>query len=228
MKKTKFLWSMLSMVMAAMLSVQFTSCSKDDKDSVSVSMQSVNFSENGGSQSVSISSNTSWSISGMQSWVTVSPAQGTKDGSITINANPNTTGSSRNCTLIVTAGSASTVISISQNASGNNSGPNYNQVTVTNNSTYSLTRFRIVFLNSRNETLTDIDCGTLSPGKKAYADIPTSATQFYMATYLYSKWFFSPNYDIQYNNLTLSTDEVGGWKSNSSSPKSYAETFTDL
>lgn len=87
-------------------------------------------------------------------------------------------------------------------------------ITVTNNGTYTLSRFRIVFLNSSREKLSEKDCGTLAPNDRATAKIPTAAKEYYMATYMYSKWFFSPYYDISYTNLTISDSEIGEWTTN--------------
>lgn len=89
-------------------------------------------------------------------------------------------------------------------------------VTITNSSVITLQRFRVVFLNSRGETLTDKDYGTLAPNDYISAKIPTGATQYYMATYLSSTWFFSANYDISITSMRLTDAEVGEWRSNSS------------
>jgi hypothetical protein len=89
-------------------------------------------------------------------------------------------------------------------------------VTITNSSVITLQRFRVVFLNSRGETLTDKDYGTLAPNDYITAKIPTGATQYYMATYLSSTWFFSANYDISITSMRLTDAEVGEWRSNSS------------
>ena len=183
----------------------------DDPDEVSVSMPSVNFGENGGSQSIMVTSNTKWTVSGNPGWLTVAPMQGTNNGAFTISANANSEKESRNCILYINAGSASTVVSVSQSGKVPET-----RVTITNNSTYTLYRFRVVFINSRFEELTDRDFGTLDPGTTITADIPTAATEFYMATYLNSKWFFSPNYDVTYTRLNLSTAEIGNWSTNAS------------
>jgi hypothetical protein len=92
--------------------------------------------------------------------------------------------------------------------------PTPTQITVYNGGTYTLSRFRIIFLNSSREKLSEKDCGTLAPNDKASAKIPTAAKEYYMATYLYNKWFFSPYYDISYSSLTLSDAEIGEWSSN--------------
>lgn len=100
--------------------------------------------------------------------------------------------------------------------------PTPTQITIHNGGTYTLNRFRIVFLNSSREKLSEKDCGTLAPNDKASAKIPTAAKEYYMATYMYSTWFFSPYYDIKYTNLTISDAEIGEWTSNSSSSQARA------
>ena len=198
------------------LSLTLSSCGgDDDPDEVSVSMPSVNFGDNGGSQSIMVTSNTKWTVSGNPGWLTVAPMQGTNNGAFTISANANSEKESRNCILYINAGSASTVVSVSQSGKVPET-----RVTITNNSTYTLYRFRVVFINSRFEELTDRDFGTLDPGTTITADIPTAATEFYMATYLNSKWFFSPNYDVTYTRLNLSTAEIGNWSTNASANRS--------
>ncbi len=213
MKKNSIFWSLLTMIMVGMMSVAFVACSddKDDPDSVIANPTSVSFSSSGGSQVVSVTSNRDWIVTNAPSWLTASKV-GTS--SLSLNANSNTESSSRSCTLLLTAGTATATVNVSQSGVV---APT--QVTITNSSTYTLPRFRVVFLNARSESLVDQDYGTLSPGRTIHADIPTAAKEYYMATYMNSKWFFSPNYDISYTTLNLSTAEVGGWSSNSSSSR---------
>lgn len=111
------------------------------------------------------------------------------------------------------------LLSVGFTACKNDDDPVEPKVTITNNSTYTLSRFRVIFLNSRLEELTDKEYGTFEPGSTVEAVIPTSAEEFYMATNINSKWFFSPNYKISYNKLNLSTGEIGKWSSNSSSSR---------
>ena len=87
-------------------------------------------------------------------------------------------------------------------------------VTITNQSTLTLTRFRVVFLNASNEILTDKDYGTMYPNDYISAPIPTSATQYYMATYINSTWYFSVNYNISYTSLSITDAVVREWRSN--------------
>lgn len=114
--KINYLWRLMTIMMVAMLSVGVTSCSSDDDepDEIAVSMPSVNISESGGSQSIQVLSNTNWTVSGAQSWLTVSPMQGSGNGAITVNANANTDNNSRTCTLYINAGNASATINVYQ------------------------------------------------------------------------------------------------------------------
>ena len=65
------------------------------------------------------------------------------------------------------------------------------------------------------EELSRRDFGSLYPGGKIEADIPTGATEYYMATYA-SRWYFSANYSIDITRMTLTTAEVDNWSANSS------------
>lgn len=115
MKKKNFFWSLLAIMMAATMSIGFTSCGDDDDpDEVTVSMPSASFSESGGQSVISITSNTNWTVTGAPSWLTVTPMQGKGNGTIMLNAQKNTDKQSRSCVLYVNAGSASTVITVSQ------------------------------------------------------------------------------------------------------------------
>ena len=91
--------------------VGLVSCGPDDDpDAVSVSMPSVTLSATGGSQSIQVTSNTKWTVSGAPGWLVVSPMQGSNNGAFTITAEANKDKASRNCTLMINAGSASAVL----------------------------------------------------------------------------------------------------------------------
>lgn len=210
MKKKNFLWIMLTTMMVGLLSVGITSCSKDDPDpdSVSVSMPSVNFGENGGSQSIQVISNTKWTVSGNPGWLTVAPMQGSNNGAFSLTATANTEKNSRNCVLYINAGSASATVSVNQSGIQKPT-----RVTITNSTIYTLKRFTVHFLNSRMEELPDRDFGTLSPNSTITADIPTGAAEYYMAFYD-SRWWFSPNYSIEDSEMVIT--DIGQWTANSS------------
>lgn len=89
---------------------------------------------------------------------------------------------------------------------------------ITNSSTYTLQRFRVVFITSQGETLSDREYGTFYPGaKQEIPVIPVGAAYYYMATYQNNMWFFSANYEVSYRNLSITTDVIGEWRTNTAS-----------
>jgi len=114
MKMKKFLLSSLVLLMGSMLSVSLTSCGgDDDPDNVAVGSPMVSLSQTGGSQSIAITSNTNWTVSGAPSWLMVSPMTGSGNGTITVSASENTE-SARTASLTVQAGSAMATIQVTQ------------------------------------------------------------------------------------------------------------------
>lgn len=118
MKKISYLWSLLTIMMVAMLSVGVTSCGSDDDDpsEINVNPSSVMFEADGGSVSIMVSSNTSWTISGVPSWLQVSTISGKNNQQVMLTANGNTTQDSRNGMLNIIAddGSVSAAVSLTQ------------------------------------------------------------------------------------------------------------------
>ena len=211
MKKKNFLWSMLVIGMTAMLSVGFTSCNGEDPEII-VNQTSVNFPENGGTQTIQVTSNADWNVSGIPVWLTVAPTQGKKKNkTLTITAQANTDDKDRSCVLYVNADGALAMVNVSQSGHTKST-----SIRITNNSNYTLDRFTVHFVNSRFEELSTRDFGTLYSGNTITAEIPTGATEYYMATYASSRWFFSANYDISIANMTLTTAEVDRWSANAS------------
>lgn len=98
--------------------------------------------------------------------------------------------------------------------------PVSNNLTITNNSSYTLARFTVIFWNDYNETVTNKDYGTFTINETKSIEIPAGATQYYMATYLASKWFVSPTYKLaNYRSLALTTDMVNAWTTTTSAPE---------
>lgn len=102
------------------MSLSFISCSGDDdpEPTLTVGASSLTFTSEGESQSFSISSNTSWTITGNQSWLTVSPASGSGSQNVVVYAQSNQATSPRTCILnIVTSdGSIRQSVSVEQQA----------------------------------------------------------------------------------------------------------------
>ncbi len=90
--------------------------------------------------------------------------------------------------------------------------PQPQTVTITNKTgSITLKSFRVVFVNGKGETLTDRDYGTFNPDDEVSAEIPTGAEEYYMATFLNSRWFFSPDYSVSITTNKLTSDGVGQW-----------------
>lgn len=97
MKKIIFIvLSIVSMIMLA-------SCENEEPvpSSLTVSTTEVNISEEGGSQSLTITSNTSWTIVGGKAWLTVNPSTGDGNKVVVLSATENSTLASRECSLQV-------------------------------------------------------------------------------------------------------------------------------
>ena len=215
MKKKKLLHGLLTIIMMAAtvgFGLMAGACDPDEEvDEVNVTQTSVRFGESGGTMSIGVTSNRKWNVSGGAGWLMVSPSSGSNNGTITLSASANSEKSSRNCLITINAGDASASISVEQSAK-----EAATKVTFTNNSTYTLARFTLVFWNSRSETLKQRDFGTLYPGNSITDDIPTGATEYWMAFYDSGYYWLSPNYSIEYTSLSLTTAEIGRWQKSSS------------
>jgi hypothetical protein len=80
---------------------------------LSVSSAAIEFPASGGTQSVSVSSNTDWEAAGSAEWLNISPASGTGNGTVSFTAAPNT-GDVRTATVTFTAGGVSQTVSVAQ------------------------------------------------------------------------------------------------------------------
>lgn len=70
-------------------------------EKLELSVQTLNFTNSAGSQDITITSNTHWTISGVTNWITLSKTEGNNNGTVTITVNANTTESVRNAVLTV-------------------------------------------------------------------------------------------------------------------------------
>lgn len=78
--------------------------------------ESLSFTKDGGSSTVSVTSNTDWTVSDDADWLTVSPQSGKGNGSVTVTAAANTTYEARTATITVTVGTITKNISVTQDA----------------------------------------------------------------------------------------------------------------
>lgn len=78
--------------------------------------ESLSFTKDGASSTVSVTSNTDWTVSDDADWLTVSAQSGKGNGSVTVTAAANTTYEARTATITVTAGTVTKNISVTQDA----------------------------------------------------------------------------------------------------------------
>ncbi|MEH0152794.1 chondroitinase-B domain-containing protein [Limibacter armeniacum] len=90
------------------------SCNETPIDNLSVSPSTLSFGSAAGSNTLSVFSNTSWTVTDNQAWISISSGSGSGNGNITISVTENTSTSSRSGTVTVTAGTLSETISVSQ------------------------------------------------------------------------------------------------------------------
>lgn len=98
--------------------------------------------------------------------------------------------------------------------SDNEDEPAYGTLTVVNESTYSLPRFTIHFINNDWEEVSARDFGTFEPGDTQKMEIPAGATKYYFGTYMSGTWYFSANYTVSTKYVELDNSSVGQWQSN--------------
>ena len=81
---------------------------------LTVTPTSLTFDASGGNQTITITSNVSWTVSDNASWLSVSPTSGSNNGIVTVTASANTGSSSRNATVTVSGGGVSRTVSVTQ------------------------------------------------------------------------------------------------------------------
>ena len=101
--------------LVAVVAAMFTSCS-DNKDAtyldgIKVSQSYVALSTTGGSTSIDIQANGSWTVSGAPDWLNVSPASGTGSGTITFSAEA---AEGRSASVRITCGDETQIVNIIQ------------------------------------------------------------------------------------------------------------------
>ena len=102
-------------VAAAVLAL--VACQKEEAKSdpsISVNPTSASIEQAGGSVTISVTSNTSWTAASDATWLTVSPASGNGNGSVTLSADENESGASRTAKVTFTAGTAKAVVNVGQ------------------------------------------------------------------------------------------------------------------
>ena len=88
------------------------SCEKEPYLSINPTV--INCEAKTGSSSLSLSCNTTWTVSGIPDWITLKPANGEGDATVIVEYNSNTQETDRSSTLTFNAGSATVSLVVSQ------------------------------------------------------------------------------------------------------------------
>ncbi len=114
--KKNYLWSLLAIMMATVLSVGFTSCGEDEESVVSVNPTSVSFEAEGGLQQIMVASNTSWTVSGFPNWIQPSITSGKNNQQLMLTATNNPDEGTRTAYITISTvdGEASVILNVTQ------------------------------------------------------------------------------------------------------------------
>jgi rhamnogalacturonan endolyase len=99
-------------------------------NNLTASPTNISLGSGSSSQSITITSNVSWTASSNQSWLTLSSTSGSNNGTITATAAANTSSSSRTAIITISGGSISVTITVNQSGSGS-----VNTITIQENTT---------------------------------------------------------------------------------------------
>ena len=81
---------------------------------LNASPSNINIGADGSQQSVSITANCDWHLSGVAEWLTASTLQGSTSTSVLLSASPNTSANNRSCTLTLEGGNLKRSITVTQ------------------------------------------------------------------------------------------------------------------
>jgi hypothetical protein len=81
---------------------------------LTVTPAALDFDENGGTQSINITSNVSWTVSENVNWLSVGTTSGSGNATLSVVADPNTTTNSRTATITITDGLITRTVTVSQ------------------------------------------------------------------------------------------------------------------
>ena len=109
MKITKLIFSAAIVILAA-------GCVKEVVPEINVNPSTITFEIEGGTQTITVSSNTDWTVSSDAAWLKVSPATGNGNGQVTLTAAENTGLTALSAKVKFTNGTLTKEVSVSQKA----------------------------------------------------------------------------------------------------------------
>lgn len=113
----KNLSKIILFLMAITLAVNFTSCKQEENKTLTVSSTQETVTNEAGTFSLNVTSNTDWTVTSNETWCTVSANATSNDGVVTVNYEKNMTATERTCNIVVTGTDVAVVtISVMQEA----------------------------------------------------------------------------------------------------------------
>ena len=114
--KTTFSLLKQSMAFILLLGILFlTGCPGDEPEPViELTTNSMDFTSSRETKSLTIESNTRWTVNSSESWLTVSPSSGSKNGTVSVTAAENQTTTKRTATITVSKGEVLRTINVTQ------------------------------------------------------------------------------------------------------------------
>jgi poly(beta-D-mannuronate) lyase len=103
------------LILASLISCSSKDSNEEPSENLYIALTS-EFSENGGSQSVTLTSNLNWTASADANWITITPSSGTDNGPINVSVDENLTNNKRSGIVTVSGGSISKTLSVTQAA----------------------------------------------------------------------------------------------------------------
>jgi endoglucanase len=100
--------------------------SQNAGETLSVSPTTLAVAQSGGTSPVTLTSNTSWTASSNQTWLTLTPASGTGNGALSLTASSNTTTVSRTAVVTVKTSTLTSTITVTQPGQTQTTGPDWN------------------------------------------------------------------------------------------------------
>jgi len=130
------------------------SCEKEPY--LSINPNVVNCDAKSGSSSISLSCNTTWTVSGIPDWITLKPANGEGDVTVIVEYNANTQETDRSSTLTFNTGSATVSLVISQK------GVDPTTYSISNHTGYIMYSVVVFEFDASGNITKDVSLGTIN------------------------------------------------------------------
>jgi poly(beta-D-mannuronate) lyase len=152
------------LILASLISCSSKDSNEELSENLYIALTS-EFSENGGSQSVVLTSNLDWIATTDANWITITPSSGSDDGSIDVSVDENITNNKRSGIVTVSGGSISKTLSVTQSAAKNTGNSGDLDPNKAPSENFDLSTWNISIPdNNGNDTATTISVSKINEG----------------------------------------------------------------